>query len=281
MPNSKGKSFLPLVLIGSILAGCALCLFFGSVGTALSVRSRRVPATPVISMPIPSAAALATTVEAASIPMTAETQSAPFTATVESPPMPTATETQALSPTPDVSSDPDSWRMMGDPDAPVVVEEFGDFQCPYCGQFHMDVEPKLREDYIATGKVRFIFRNFPVVDSFVAGGVESRDAALAALCAGEQGNYWEYHDYLFEHQSGENEGAFSRPHLKEFAVKLGLNEDSFSQCLEKERYANIIRADEQIARRLGLRGVPSILVNGRLIHFEEWDEILPAIDEAL
>jgi protein-disulfide isomerase len=262
MPDSVGsRSVLPWILILSAAAGCILCVCCGAGGAGAYLLSR--PAAPA-----------AVTPAAAGRP--APTAESSPTSTAESP-----TETVPASPTPDTASDPDAWRTMGDPEARVVVEEFGDFQCPYCGRFYFRVEPDLREEYVAAGKVLFIFRNLIVVDTFAADGDESRMAALGALCAGEQGQFWEYHDLLFENQSGENEGAFSASNLRSFGLDLGLNGDSFAQCLEEERYADILRADARRAREFGLNGVPSLLVNGEVLDDADEATLFEAIDEAL
>ncbi len=104
----------------------------------------------------------------------------------------------------------------GSDSAPVVLIEYADFQCPFCGRFFRDTEMSLINDYVAQGKIKFVYRDFTFL------GEESRWAAEAARCAGDQGKFWEYHDYLYNHQSGENQGAFSLDNLKSFAKTLGL-----------------------------------------------------------
>src|SRR3990167_3005650 len=88
--------------------------------------------------------------------------------------------------------------VLGDQNAPVTIIEYGDYQCPFCGKFFKETEPTLRENYIKTGKVKFVYRDFAFL------GQESLWAANAAQCAGEQGKFWEYHDYLYGNQNGEN-----------------------------------------------------------------------------
>lgn len=94
--------------------------------------------------------------------------------------------------------------VLGDPAAPVVMREYGDFQCPSCGAFFRTVEPQLRAEYIDRGLVRLEWHDFAWI------GPESRDAANAARCATDQDRFWEYHDLLYRNQAGENQGAFSR-----------------------------------------------------------------------
>lgn len=176
-------------------------------------------------------------------------------------------------------------REKGSADAKVVVEEFSDFQCPMCGYFAMTAESKLRTQYIDTGKVRFIFRNFPIVDGFVAGGQESHQAALAALCAGDQGKFWDYHDALFANQSQtENSGNFSRSRLYSLAVALELDGIVFEKCMNDQTHLNVINADQSLAvTKYNLPGTPSFIVNGVVVDFSsyEFTEIFNAIDAAL
>ena len=149
---------------------------------------------------------------------------------------------------------------IGDPKAPVTVVEFADFQCPFCGRFFQTVEVPLIEQYVKTGKVRFVYRNFAFL------GPESEDAAIAAACAGEQGKFWEYHDYLYGHQQGENEGAFAKQNLKKFARAVaGIDGAKFDACLDQERYMNAVRAETAAGRSYGVTGPPATFINGRLV----------------
>jgi len=148
---------------------------------------------------------------------------------------------------------------LGDPKAPVTVVEFADFQCPFCGRFFQTVEGPLIEQYVKTGKVRFVYRNFAFL------GPESEDAAVAAACAGEQDKFWEYHDYLYNHQQGENEGAFAKANLKKFARAVGIDGGKFDPCLDQERYMNAVRAETAAGRSYGVNGTPATFINGQLI----------------
>ena len=157
---------------------------------------------------------------------------------------------------------------LGNPDAPVTVVEFSDFQCPFCNKFHQTVEPKIIEEYVRKGKVRFVYRDFPFLDSFP--GVpedqkESHWASEAARCAGDQGKYWEYHDYLFDRQSGENQGAFIRVSLKLFAATLKLNTTDFNACLDSDKYASAVEKDKADGVALGVNSTPTTFVNGVMV----------------
>jgi protein-disulfide isomerase len=176
-------------------------------------------------------------------------------------------------------------REMGPADAKVVVEEFSDYQCPWCGYFAMTVEGKLREQYITPEKIRFIFRNYPIVDSYVSGGQESHLAALAALCAGDQDKFWNYHDALYANQSEtENSGNLSRSRLYSLAVQLQLDGIAFEKCMNDQSHANVINADQTLAvSYYKIQGTPSFIVNGHLVEISsgEFKELFDAIDLAL
>lgn len=150
-------------------------------------------------------------------------------------------------------------KSIGEVDAPVVVVEYGDYQCPACGRFASTVKPKIVEEFVNTGQVRFVFRSFQFI------GEESQWAAEAAECANEQGKYWEYYDKLYSSQAGENAGAFRKENLEEFAADLGLQTQQFNQCLASGKYTEKVKAESMEAQRLGLRSTPSLLVNGELV----------------
>lgn len=160
--------------------------------------------------------------------------------------------------TPTVSSYeglPVNGRELGAADAPVTVEEYSDFQCPYCRQAAETLLPPLKEQYIPNGQVRVVFH--PV--AFL--GQESLIAAEAALCAQDQGQFWPYHDKLFASQAGENRGTFSSANLKRFARELGLNESEFNACLDGRRHQNEVLTSTREATSRGVQGTPSFFVN--------------------
>lgn len=164
---------------------------------------------------------------------------------------------QGVIPAGDIAGDA---PFLGDPKAPVTVVEFADFQCPFCGRFFQTVEVPVVDQYVKTGKVKFVYRDFAFL------GPESEDAAVAARCAGEQGKFWEYHDYLYSHQQGENEGAFAKANLKKFARAVaGIDGVKFDACLDQERYMNAVRADTAAGKSYGVTGTPATFINGRLV----------------
>lgn len=148
--------------------------------------------------------------------------------------------------------------VLGNQNAPVTIIEYGDFQCSFCGKFFKDTEPVLREKYIKTGKVKFIYRDFAFL------GQESFWAANAARCAGEQSKFWEYHDYIYFNQRGKNQGAFSKDNLKNFASALALDRTKFDSCLNDDKYLSEIQKQTKAGGEAGVQGTPANFVNGVL-----------------
>jgi len=144
----------------------------------------------------------------------------------------------------------------GDPNAPITLIEFSDFQCPYCSQWATETGPQIEELYVKTGKVRVGHFHFPFL------GDESLWAAEASECAGDQGKYWEYYEYLFENHGGENQGAFSKDNLKIIAQTLGLDSQTFDQCLDSGKHTELVTQQGMFARQLGVQSTPSFIVNG-------------------
>lgn len=174
-----------------------------------------------------------------------------------------------------------SGKAMGPANAKVVVQEFADFQCPYCRQFHDNVLSQIISQDVATGKIRFEYHHFIVIDQNV-GGNESRRAAEASECANDQGRFWDYFNMLFTNQGTEGSGAFADNRLKAFAATLGLNTTQFNSCLDSGKDAQKVTADEALAGSHNLQGTPSILVNGTLVQNPlDASAVQAAIDAAL
>jgi protein-disulfide isomerase len=146
---------------------------------------------------------------------------------------------------------------MGNPNAPVHVIEYSDFQCPYCRKFWSETEPQLIKEYVNTGKVYFEYHS---EGAFL--GEESGWAAEGAYCAGDQNKFWEYHDTLFTNQTGENVGDFSKVKLISYAKALGLNMDDFESCINGEKQKLTVASDEAKAKANGVRAVPTFFING-------------------
>ncbi len=156
---------------------------------------------------------------------------------------------------------------MGDPNAPVKIIEYSDFQCPFCKQFSDTTEQGIIDNFVATGKVYFTFRsmgNF-VSQNIGLGGTESGDAAEAAYCASDQGQFWEYKDILFANALGEDEGYFARVRLEKMAEAIGLDVAKFNECMESHKYGDKIQQDKADGLAAGVTGTPSFVINGKLI----------------
>lgn len=147
---------------------------------------------------------------------------------------------------------------LGAASAPVEITEYSDFECPFCASFATVQMPVVREQLIATGKVRWRFRDYPLPSH-----AYSRYAALTAQCAGEQGKFWEMHDQLFANhewaQTGKNPSALFRG----FAKASGLDLAKYDACTDGQRYAGRIEASAEEGTALGVKGTPSFFVNGR------------------
>ena len=140
---------------------------------------------------------------------------------------------------------------LGRLDAPVTLVEFSDYQCPYCQRFFLATLPALKKDYIDTGKVRYVFRDFPLDQVHP----QARKAAEAAHCAGEQGKYWEMHNVLFGNQQ-----TLQPPKLSEHARTLGLDGASFDQCLASGKHAAHVSQGLSDGQAAGVQGTPGFVV---------------------
>jgi len=152
----------------------------------------------------------------------------------------------------------------GDPNAPIRIDEFSDFQCPYCQRFYLDTEKQLMETYVASGQVYFVYNSFGY---FI--GNESGRSAEAAYCAGDQDKYWEMHDIIFVNWNGENQGAFADYKLEAFAEKIGLDMPTFRECFDSGVYRDLVDEDAFEGQQAGIRATPSFVmtytVNGEKV----------------
>lgn len=171
------------------------------------------------------------------------------------PPPPTIAEALALT-----DDDP---RALGNPDAPVLIIEFSDFECPYCKQFFRDTQPRLFEEFVETGLVRFVVRDFPLTEIHPSALV----AAVAARCAADQGQYWPMYDHLFATHTVEWGGVPNRDRdvFVEFAADLGLAVEPFTECLNDPANEQVVMAESNAALRLGVNSTPNFMVNGQLL----------------
>lgn len=154
--------------------------------------------------------------------------------------------------------------VLGDEDAPVVIVEFSDYQCPYCEIFYSETYPELKAKYIETGKVKLVYRDFPL--SFHAGAYP---AALAGECLREQEGdtaYFAFHNKVFENQEVlEKDPELTRTALADFAVEIGANAEDFNECVASDKYRAEINADMNDGQAIGVSGTPSFLVGDTLI----------------
>jgi len=146
--------------------------------------------------------------------------------------------------------------ILGDPNAPVTLIEFGDYQCHFCNVHFHNTEHRLLENFIKTGKVKMIFKDFTII------GPDSINAAHGTHCANDQGKFWEYHDILYNNWTGENNGWASSDNLLRFAQEIELDIDQWSDCMIDERYSQIISNSNKDARELGITGTPAFFVIG-------------------
>jgi protein-disulfide isomerase len=144
----------------------------------------------------------------------------------------------------------------GDPSAPITITEYSDFQCPYCRIFYENTEPSLMERYVDTGTVYFVYKS---VGGFI--GPESKTAAEATYCAGDQGMFWEMHDVIFANQTGENVGAYSTRRLEAFAEALDLDMAAYEDCMSSGKYDDLTEQDAKDATAAGIQATPSFIIS--------------------
>jgi protein-disulfide isomerase len=174
-------------------------------------------------------------------------------------------------------------RSMGDPNAPVVIEVFEDFQCPSCQNYSEQIEPQVIENFVASGQVYYTFRHFPFLDDDEL-RKESDQAANASMCAAEQNKFWDYHDIIFANQTGENVGAYTDNRLIAFAEAIDLDMDAFNSCFEDNSYEAEIQDDLEKARSLSVTGTPGVFVDGQIVapgFVPTYDQIAQAVEAAL
>ena|SRR3989344_1832915 len=176
-----------------------------------------------------------------------------------------------------VSADDDEF--LGSEQAPVLMIEFGDFQCPFCRDFWRETLPRLKSEYIDTGRVKFVYRDYPL--SFHPA---AQKAAEAAECARDQGLFWEMHDKLFAEQDRRGEGTvqFGEAEIKQWAREAGIHATSFSACLDSGKYADEVKNDFKDGTAAGVTATPSFFINGRLIRGAlDYEVFAAVIEEAL
>ena len=149
---------------------------------------------------------------------------------------------------------------IGQPNAPVEIFEFADFQCPGCGDFARFVAPVIKDRYVQGGQVRFVYYDFPLTsihpNAFLA--------ARAGRCANEQDKFWQYHDVLYGQQAGWSAERDPSDDFVSYARQVpGLDQGKFRECLQSDRYAREISENIKLGESLGVNGTPTLFVNGK------------------
>lgn len=170
----------------------------------------------------------------------------------------------------DVSLDDDP--VLGDKNAKVTIVEFSDYECPFCGRYFTQTYPQLKKDYVDTGKVKIVFRDYPLPFH-----QNAQKAAEAAECADDQGKFWEMHNKLFSNQQKLDVAS-----LKKYAGELALDQAKFDDCLDSGKYASEVEKDMQDGSSYGVSGTPSFFVNGQLlVGAQPYSEFKKLIDAEL
>ncbi len=170
--------------------------------------------------------------------------------------------------------------VLGDPNAPITIFIFSDYQCPFCGKFFKETESLIRKNYVETGKAKMVLKDLAFL------GPESTAAAQAAECARDQGKYWQYHDALFNEEikdDQEHNGNLNRNLFKKIASDLKMNTDEFLSCFDSKKYENEVQKDIEEAKSVMERiSTPTIFINDKMIQGAyPYSVFSQAIDEAL
>ena len=170
----------------------------------------------------------------------------------------------------DLMSVSDGEHIRGNKNAPITIIEWSDFQCPFCQKFDSTTK-RILDEY--GDSVRLVYRHFPL-DSIHP---YARKSAEASECAGEQGNFWAYHDKLFE-----NQGSLSDTYYLDLAYEFGFDLDGFEDCFNSNKYYGMIRQDMSDARNYGVGGTPAFLINGELVSgTQSYSEFVSLIEKNL
>ncbi len=174
-----------------------------------------------------------------------------------------------------VRRDPKDPSSLGDVDAPVVMINYSEFQCPFCGKFARDTEPELVEQFVEDGTLRIEWRHFPYL------GPESQTAAQAGYAAGAQGKFWEFHDAMYANQQPPNSGRLTEDYLVGVAEEVGLDGERFREDMSSSEAEAAVKRDFQEGQSIGVTGTPAFLVNGQPIMGAQPTEVfVEAIEQA-
>lgn len=152
--------------------------------------------------------------------------------------------------------------LLGSQDAPITMVEYGDYQCSNCKRFATQVKPLIVENYVNTGKVKVIFKDFTIY------GKDSANGAMATHCAAEQNRFWEMHDLMYQNQQAVNSGWLSVDNIRKFASGIGLDMQQFNACFDSKRYAQKVIENFDEGRSVGVNGTPTFIIinnNGQTV----------------
>jgi len=179
-----------------------------------------------------------------------------------------ATQTAGTDQNRRVTVSTDGEPSIGPANAPITIVEFSDYQCPYCQLWYQQVYQQLMASY--PNQIRFVYRDLPLSIH-----PEAVPAAEAADCAGAQGDYWQYHDALFDQKYGLGRQAYEK-----YAADLGLDMNAFTSCLDSHRYVAEIQSDASDAAKVGLDSTPSFVINGQVVIGAQPIEAFKAVIDA-
>ncbi len=168
----------------------------------------------------------------------------------------------------------DPFAVKGKKDAPVTIVEFTDYQCPFCNRYVNEAYPEIIKNYVDKGKVRYILRNLPLPFHKY-----SKEAAIAAYCAGKQGKYWEMHDKLFSNQKEWETSSDAKKMFAKYGDQLGIN---IRSCQDDKGVKEAVGKDLELAKKIGADGTPTFFINGqKLVGAQPYSAFKSMIDEAL
>lgn len=198
---------------------------------------------------------------------------------------PTAGTAELTTPTHIPPVDLADGRAIGNADAPVTLDDWSDFQCPACGVQARETIPQLMDAYVRDGTLRIEYHDAAFQGRKSSSAFdESVEPAAAARCAAEQGKFWQYHDYLYWNQDGENEGAFRRERLEEIVAAVGLDEAAWTACFDSGTQQQAVRAETDDGAAQGIDRTPTIYINGEkqvgALSYEQLAQLIEAAAEA-
>ena len=148
---------------------------------------------------------------------------------------------------------------LGSETANITIVEFGDYKCQYCARFHRETKSQLIDNFVDTGQVKFMFKDFVVNDRPM--DKQSTLAARASYCAADQGKYWQYHDEVYNNSKGEDVGWVTKEVLNQFAQNVKVPDlVKFSGCVDSQKYNDVVAQNNELARSLGVSAAPTFLV---------------------